>query len=70
MHVEAYVSIHKKRLRRQDFENVPGGGITYKSDRLFLHQQNEPIQARSDYIKGRFIGKLLSDEFTGPKDKG
>jgi hypothetical protein len=37
-------------------------------DRLFLHRWNEPIQARLDYIKGRFVGKLLLGEFTGPKD--
>lgn len=27
-------------------------------DRLCLHQGNELIQARLDYIKGRFIGKV------------
>jgi hypothetical protein len=37
-------------------------------DRLCLCHQNEPIQSTLDYIKGRFIGKLLSSEFTGPKD--
>ena len=40
------------------------------SDTLFLLQRSEPIQARLEYIKGRFIGKLLSGEFTGPKDWG
>ena len=32
--------------------------------------KKKPIQARLDYIKGRFIGKLLSGKFTGPKDQG
>ena len=31
--------------------------------------KKKPIQARLDYIKGRFIGKLLLGEFTGPKDR-
>jgi hypothetical protein len=35
--------------------------------KLLLLQLNKLIQARLDYIKGRFIGKLLSEEFTGPK---
>lgn len=32
-----------------------------------LYVMNEPIQASLDCIKGRFIGKLLSGKFTGPK---
>lgn len=36
-------------------------------EKLLLLQLNEPIQARLDYIKCRFIEKLLSGEFTGPK---
>ena len=39
-------------------------------DRSFLCWQNEPVQARFEYIKGRLIGKLLLGEFTGPKDQG
>jgi hypothetical protein len=41
--------------------------LTYK---LFLCWWNEPIQTRLDDIKCRFIGKLLSGEFSGPKDWG
>jgi len=26
--------------------------------------------SRLEYIKGRFIGKILSGDFTGPKDQG
>ena len=32
-----------------------------------LHQWNEPSQTWLDYTKGRFIGKLLSSNFTGPR---
>jgi hypothetical protein len=38
-------------------------------DRLGLLHQNEPIQTRLDYIKGRFIGKLHPGKFTGPRTK-
>lgn len=37
-------------------------------DRLLLGWRNEPIRARSDDIKGRFIEKLLSSELPGSKD--
>jgi hypothetical protein len=40
------------------------------SDRYFPPWWNEPFQARLEYIKGRFIGKMLSSEFTGPKEGG
>jgi hypothetical protein len=39
-------------------------------DRLFLCWWSEPIQARLEYIKCRFVRKLLSGESTGPKDQG
>ena len=32
--------------------------------------KKKPIQARLDYIKGRFIGKLHSGKFAGLKDQG
>lgn len=38
---------------------VPG----LQRDRLLLNRRNEPIQARIEYMKGRFIGKLLLREF-------
>jgi hypothetical protein len=38
------------------------------SDTLFLLQRSEPIQARLEYSKGRFIGKLVLGKFTGTKD--
>lgn len=37
------------------------------SDRLFLYHWNEPIQAWLDYIKGKFIGKLLSRQVHWPQ---
>lgn len=36
-------------------------------DRLFLHQWNETIQTRLEYVKGRFIGKVFLGKFTGPR---
>jgi hypothetical protein len=36
-------------------------------DKLLLLQGNEPILARLDYIKCRFIGKLLLGKFSGLK---
>lgn len=42
--------------------------IYFMYDMLSLCWWNEPIQARLEYIKGRFIGKLLLGKFTGPKD--
>ena len=38
------------------------------SDRLFLCQWNETVQAGLEYNKGRFIWKLLSGRLTGPKE--
>ena len=38
------------------------------TDKLFLHLRNESVQARLDYIKCRFIGKLLLGKFIGPKE--
>lgn len=32
------------------------------------HWRKEPIQAKLDYDKGRFVRKLLSGEFTGQED--
>lgn len=42
--------------------------LILRIDRLFLCWCIEPIQARLEYIKGRFIEKLLSGKFIVPKD--
>jgi hypothetical protein len=35
----------------------------------FSTGENEPVQAKFDYLKGMFIGKLFLGKFTGPKRK-
>jgi hypothetical protein len=52
-HPDAHIHIHKYRN---------------KCDKVFLHLWNELIQTRLNYIKCRFIVKLLLVKFTGPKD--
>jgi hypothetical protein len=55
----------------QDLQNIFFKVLHVVLDRLFLwHWWNESIQARLNYIKGGFIGKLFLDEFTDPKEWG